>query len=369
MNHQTVSFSKETNVEFYKTLRSRVNNYFKENNITRHANASMVIKTIAMLAIYLVPFGFLFVAGLNSWVYFLCWVGMGIGMAGCGLSIMHDANHGAYSRNETINKAIGNVLILLGGSAVNWKIQHNVLHHTYTNITHLDEDIDPPGKLLRFTPHKKRYAQHKFQHLYAWFFYGMMTMMWFSTKDFKQAKRYKEKDLIKTQGTTYARHMTFIILFKIIYVGLFIVCPFVFSPASWSLTLIGFVVMHFIAGFILSIIFQPAHVVPSSNYPMPDDSGNIEADWAVNQLYNTADFAPKAKLFSWYVGGLNFQVEHHLFPNICHVHYSKLAEIVKSTAEEFNLPYHSYKTFYGALADHTKMLYNLGHYDHAPAIH
>ncbi len=369
MNHQTVSFSKETNIEFYKTLRSRVNNYFKENNISRHANATMVIKTIAMLAIYLVPFGFLFVAGLSSWVYFLCWIGMGIGMAGCGLSIMHDANHGAYSRNETINKAIGNVLILLGGSAVNWKIQHNVLHHTYTNITHLDEDIDPPSKLLRFTPHKKRYPAHKFQHLYAWFFYGMMTMMWFSTKDFKQAKRYNKKDLIKTQGTTYARHMAFIILFKIIYVGLFIVCPFWFSPASWYITLLGFITMHFIAGFILSIIFQPAHVVPTSNFPMPDESGNIEADWAVNQLYNTADFAPKAKFFSWYVGGLNFQVEHHLFPNVCHVHYSKLAEIVKSTAHEFNLPYYSYDTFLGALADHTKMLYNLGHYDQAPAIH
>ena len=369
MNHQTVSFSKETNIEFYKTLRSRVNNYFKENNISRHANATMVIKTIAMLAIYLVPFGFLFVAGLSSWVYFLCWIGMGIGMAGCGLSIMHDANHGAYYRNETINKAIGNVLFLLGGSAVNWKIQHNVLHHTYTNITHLDEDIDPPSKLLRFTPHKKRYPAHKFQHLYAWFFYGMMTMMWFSTKDFKQAKRYNKQDLIKTQGTTYARHMTFIVLFKIIYVGLFIVCPFWFSPASWYITLLGFITMHFIAGFILSIIFQPAHVVPTSNFPMPDESGNIEADWAVNQLYNTADFAPKAKFFSWYVGGLNFQVEHHLFPNVCHVHYSKLAEIVKSTAHEFNLPYYSYDTFLGALADHTKMLYNLGHYDQAPAIH
>ena len=369
MNHQTVSFSKETNVEFYKTLRFRVNNYFKERNISRHANATMVIKTIVMLAIYLIPFGFLFVSGLNSWVYLLCWIGMGIGMAGCGLSIMHDANHGAYSRNETINKAIGNVLILLGGSAVNWKIQHNVLHHTYTNITHLDEDIDPPAKLLRFTPHKKRYPVHKFQHLYAWFFYGMMTMMWFSTKDFKQAKRYKEKDLIKTQGTTYARHMTFIVLFKIIYVGLFIVCPFWLSPTSWYITLIGFIIMHFIAGFILSVIFQPAHVVPTSSFPMPDESGNIEADWAVNQLYNTSDFAPKSKLFSWYVGGLNFQVEHHLFPNICHVHYSKLAEIVKTTAHEFSLPYHSYETFLGALADHTKMLYNLGHYDQAPAIH
>jgi linoleoyl-CoA desaturase len=109
--------------------------------------------------------------------------------------------------------------------------------------------------------------------------------------------------------------------------------------------------------------------VPTSNYPMPDDSGNIDADWAVNQLYNTANFAPKAKLFSWYVGGLNYQVEHHLFPNICHIHYSKIANIVQDTAAEFNLPYHSYNTFYKALREHTKMLYALGHHDMAPAIH
>jgi linoleoyl-CoA desaturase len=127
--------------------------------------------------------------------------------------------------------------------------------------------------------------------------------------------------------------------------------------------------MLFISGLTLGAIFQPAHVVPTSNYPMPDSSGNIDADWAVNQLYNTANFAPKARLFSWYVGGLNYQVEHHLFPNICHVHYRKLATIVKETALEYKLPYHSYKTFAGALIEHTKMLYNLGHYDNAPAIH
>ena len=127
--------------------------------------------------------------------------------------------------------------------------------------------------------------------------------------------------------------------------------------------------MQFICGFILGIIFQPAHVVPSSNYPIPDESGNIEADWAVNQLYNTANFAPKARLLSWYVGGLNYQVEHHLFPNICHVHYRKISEIVKATAEEYKLPYNSQKTFLGAIIAHSKMLYNLGHYDNAPGLH
>ena len=127
--------------------------------------------------------------------------------------------------------------------------------------------------------------------------------------------------------------------------------------------------MQFISGFILAAIFQPAHVVPTSNYPVPDESGNIDADWAVNQLYNTTNFAPKSKLFSWYVGGLNYQVEHHLFPNICHIHYREIADIVRETAKEYNLPYNSYNTFYRALKEHTKMLYALGHQDLAPAIH
>jgi linoleoyl-CoA desaturase len=127
--------------------------------------------------------------------------------------------------------------------------------------------------------------------------------------------------------------------------------------------------MQFICGLILAAIFQPAHVVPTSDYPLPDVSGNVDADWAVNQLYNTANFAPKDPVLTWYVGGLNYQVEHHLFPNICHVHYPKIAKIVKETAMEFNLPYHSYNTFFKALQGHTKMLYNLGKYDNAPAIH
>jgi linoleoyl-CoA desaturase len=118
--------------------------------------------------------------------------------------------------------------------------------------------------------------------------------------------------------------------------------------------------MQFICGLILAMIFQPAHIVPTSTFPMPNNSGVVEADWAVSQLYNTANFAPKAKLFSWYVGGLNYQVEHHLFPSICHIHYSKISKIVEQTAKDFSLPYHSYDTFAAALSEHTKMLKNLG---------
>jgi linoleoyl-CoA desaturase len=369
MSLNSVNFSKNHNPEFYKVLRERVNQYFKTNNISKHANGSMVFKTIVMLLIYLVPFGFLFVAGLSNWLYFFLWVVMGFGMAGLGLSVMHDANHGAYSNSKTVNSIIGKVLLLLGGNDTNWKIQHNVLHHTYTNVTDMDEDIDAPTSFLRFSPHKKRTAVHRFQHVYAWFFYGLMTMLWFVSKDYRQAARYEKMGLVKSQGLSYGKHLIEIVLGKIFYGVIFIVLPFWLSPASWYVTLIGYIVMQFIAGLTLAAIFQPAHVVPTSNYPLPDETGNIEEDWAVSQLFNTANFAPKAKLFSWYVGGLNYQVEHHLFPNICHIHYSQISKIVEQTAKEYNLPYYSYNSFYTALREHTKMLYALGHYDMAPAIH
>lgn len=323
----------------------------------------MVFKTFALLALFLTPYGFLYMQNLPLWAYYILWAVMGFGMAGVGLSVMHDANHGAYSRKEWVNTLVSNVMILLGGSARNWRIQHNVLHHTYTNVTDHDEDIDPPLFMLRFSPHSKHYAIHKFQHLYAWVFYGMMTLFWYLTKDYQQAFRYKKKGLIESQGVTFTQHLSRIVFFKVIYTGIFLFLPIYFGGASWLTNVLGFVLMQFICGLILAMIFQPAHVVPTSTFPMPNDSGIVEADWAVSQLYNTANFAPKSKLFSWYVGGLNFQVEHHLFPSICHIHYKKIAKIVEETAKEYNLPYYSYRTFFAALSEHTKMLKNLGKAD------
>lgn len=368
MSIKTVNFSKDHNQEFYKELRKRVNAYFKEKNISRYANVNMVLKTIFMIALYLVPFILILTVFSNPLIVLLLWVLMGFGMAGVGLSIMHDANHGAYSKRPWVNKMFGYFINAVGGSDVNWRIQHNVLHHTYTNVHGMDEDIDA-GAILRFSPHQKRRSLHKFQHYYAWFFYGLMTIAWFLVKDYKQIARYKKMGLMSTQGLSFRKALTIIIVSKIIYGGIFFVLPFFVAPSAWYITFIGIVLMQFTTGLTLAAIFQPAHVVPTSDFPMPDESGNVQADWAVSQLYNTANFAPKAKLFSWYVGGLNFQVEHHLFPNICHIHYSKLSKIVRETAIEYNLPYYSYKSFFKALSEHTKMLRNLGKYDNAPGLH
>ena len=369
MERPIITFESNTNAEFYKTLQQRVREYFKQNNISRFGNAGMVVKTVFMISLYVVPFILLNTVFADSMILsVLMWVIMGFGMAGVGLSIMHDANHGAYSKNDRVNKLLGLVINGVGGSDVNWRIQHNVLHHTYTNVSGYDEDIDP-GKVMRFSPRAERLKIHRFQHIYAWFFYGLMTLMWCTAKDFIQAARFKRQNLLKTQNITYGRLVRAIIITKVIYFAIIFGVPFTFSILPWYGTVLCFLTMHFIAGVTLAAIFQPAHVVPTSTYPMPNNSGVVEADWAVNQLYNTANFAPKSTWFSWYVGGLNYQVEHHLFPNISHVHYKKLSEIVKKTASEYNLPYYSYKTFFGAVREHTKMLHDLGTKDYAPAIH
>jgi linoleoyl-CoA desaturase len=371
MKIPVVKFAKDHNEQFYITLKQRVADYFKTSNVARHGNMSMVFKTIFMISLYVVPYLLMLMYFENPLLIVLMWVLMGFGMAGIGLSIMHDANHGAYSKNQTVNKVLSYIITLVGGHDVNWRIQHNVLHHTYTNVTGLDEDLNP-GSTLRFCPHEPRLPAHKYQHFYAWFLYGMMTLLWSTTKDFKQLFRYRKLELLETQNVNFVSSLMILIVSKILYYIVVLILPIMYC-ANGNFPILGtigsYLLMHFICGVILGAIFQPAHIVPTSDFPLPDASGNIDADWAVSQLCNTSNFAPGARLFSWYVGGLNYQVEHHLFPNICHVHYRKISAIVEATAKEYNLPYYSLKTWGNAISLHNKMLYNLGHYDDAKAMH
>jgi linoleoyl-CoA desaturase len=358
---QIIRFT-QSNRQFTNTLRARVDAYFKTNNIEKTANAKMVIKTISMLSIYLVPY-FLMVFNVLNFspiMVFVLYTIMGIGMAGVGFSIMHDANHGSYSKNPKVNKMLSFTMYLLGGSPLNWQIQHNVLHHTFTNISGKDEDIDAPIWLLRFSPHSPHYKVQRFQHLYAWFFYSLITIMWSISKDFKQLARYEEMGLLKTKNTSFKKEIGKLILAKIFYYSFALVIPLMFIDAPWWIILSAYVTMHLVCGLIISVVFQLAHVVPEMNFPQPDDAGMMQDDWAVHQLKTTANFAKDNKLLSWFVGGLNHQIEHHLFPHICHIHYRKISEIVKETAKEFNIMYMEIPSFREAVKLHARELKVLG---------
>lgn len=359
MKSTTIRFS-SARPEFYSTLNQRVNEYFKSRNLSRNGNMEMAIKTLFMFGLYTVPY-LLMITGVVTgiwWMFALC-ILMGIAVGGIGLSVMHDANHGAYSNKPWVNNLLGFSLNIVGGNAFNWKVQHNVLHHTYTNIHDVDEDISPRG-VLRLSPHGEWKFFHRFQHFYAWFFYGLMTLVWVLAKDYARIVKYHKEGLVKKQKANIAIEWTVLILSKLIYMLYIFVIPAVVLPVAWWQVLIGFVAMHYVAGFILAIIFQPAHVIDGTEYPLPDLDGKIGNSWAIHQLHTTTNFANNNRLLSWYVGGLNFQVEHHLFPNVCHVHYRKISRIVESTAKEFGLPYKAEPTFIGALRAHARLLKELG---------
>ncbi len=353
-------FNNSIRREFSKVLNSRVNEYFKKNKVSRHANFEMVLKSIVMFGLYFAPYALVLGGWMQGgWVFFALQIIMGVGLAGIGLAVMHDANHGAYSKSRLVNRIIGYSINVVGSNATNWRIQHNVKHHTYTNIDEHDEDIMPKGGIIRLSPNSGRKKVHKFQHIYAWFLYGLMTISWIVVKDVKQLIGYTRNGLLQKQQPV-VRAWTWLITTKIFYYIYMLAIPMIFSPYSWWMIILGFVVMHYIAGFILAVVFQPAHVIEGSAFPQPDEKDVIDENWSIHQLKTTCNFAPKNKILSWYVGGLNYQIEHHLFPNICHVHYRKISKIVRKTAEEFNVPYRSYDTFWSALVSHGRMLRTLG---------
>jgi linoleoyl-CoA desaturase len=361
MSNTTILRFNNANRHFYNEVKKRVDAYFKENQISKNGNFNMYIKTVVMFTAYFTTY---FLILFNVFDSKLTWLFlsaiMGLSMAGIGLCVMHDANHGSYSKNVKFNRFLGYFsMSIIGGHSVNWQIQHNVIHHTYTNVHEHDEDIAPPG-FMRFEPHAKRKWIHKLQFLYAWFFYGMMTLMWSTSKDFKQLIRYNKRGLLKGAETTFGKELTKIILSKLFYYGYMLIPYFVIKEMTFLEWTLGYLTLHFFAGLILAMIFQPAHVVEPTEFPLPGEGGTLENHWAEHQMRTTMNFATKDPVFSWLVGGLNFQVEHHLFPTICHVHYPKISKIVESTAKEFNVPYLAERTFAGALWSHEIMLWKLG---------
>lgn len=254
---------------------------------------------------------------------------------------------------------MGYTLAFAGGYPTNWIIQHNVLHHTFTNIEHFDEDIEKKG-VMRFTPNQPHKKMFKYQLFYAPILYSILTIYWVFSKDFEQIVRYNRMELLEGQQLKLKNALVKIFSLKIIYVLTFIVLPISLTELHWSVPVLGFLLMHAIAGLILALIFQSAHVIEETSFYEADENNSVEENWAILQMHTTANFSNGSSLFSWYVGGLNYQIEHHLFPTICHVHYRHISKIVKATAEEYDVPYNHHKTFLGALKSHFILLNRLG---------
>lgn len=342
--------------EFGAAVRARVNEYFRAAGISPKADRRMVTKALVMLGLFVLPLITLLIVQPGPWAALPLVLLSGVGMAGIGMNVMHDGLHGSISNRRWVNEWLGGSMYLLGSDVFTWKVQHNGNHHTHTNVDEIDQDIDPPD-LLRFSEHAPRYRVQRFQHIYSFFFYGLLTLTKLFNDFFTLARVSRDP---RHRNERFALRFVAMTGVKLLHFFTFIGLPLLFTSYTWWQVLAGFLLMHFVAGLILGTVFQLAHVVEGAQQPLPDAQGVIASDWVVHELLTTADFAPRNRFVTWFTGGLNFQIEHHLFPYVSHLHYPRIAPIVERTAREHGLPYNVKPGMRNALLSHVRRLRELG---------
>lgn len=341
---------------FQKTLNERVNAYLRENHITGRDVPAMVLKSAIVLAWWLGTYLLILLGHFPPWVNAgLCLV-WALSIASIGFNVMHDANHGAYSSNPLINKLVSFSAEFLGMSGFRWRTKHNVWHHTYTNISGFDDDVEAFG-LLRLTPREPWKPLFKAQ---AWYFPVIYSFIGFDffLRDFMMVLVGKSDRNHVYPKMGVADQVTFWVG-KLFFIVIMFVLPLQVFP--WWQVLIGFLIVMLTVGLVMGVVFQLAHINGDVAFPQPVGSPRrIDNEWAVHQVETTADFAPRNWLLNFYVGGLNFQIEHHLMAHICHLNYPRLAPIVQATCAEFGIRYQVYDTWREALACHLRELRLLG---------
>lgn len=337
---------------FQLALKQRVDAYFQQSGLPREGNGSLRLKTAVMFLWLAGSYSAAMWGGLPAPLLVGTMISLGLAAAGIGFCVMHDANHGSYAKDARWNRLLGLSSDLIGVSSFVWRQKHNVLHHTYTNIAGFDDDLDSGG-LLRLAPWQERRPFHRLQHLYVWVLYAVFPLRWWLIDDFRDVARGR----IGPQPIPRPRGLGWVELFagKLFFFGWAFVLPAVVHQTWWVLPLTLLAVAT--TGIALAVVFQLAHCTGEAQFLDNTEPGT---DFAAHQVRTTVDFAQRNRLLSWYVGGLNFQIEHHLFPKISHVHYPALAEIVRETCREFELPYHASETLRGALAENVRWLVQLG---------
>lgn len=340
----------------HNELRSRVNHYFEENNIKQTGNSSLYWKAAILLFLFAATVTHLFVFQPHWAIAYGECILLGLLIAAIGFNVMHDGSHGSFSGRQYSNKLASYSMSMLGASHFFWNIKHNVIHHTFTNVDGIDDDIEI-GRWMRFAPSQEKLRFHRYQHIYFVGLYMLMYAYWVFSSDYNKYFTRKIGDYEITTMKT-SDHVRFWLV-KVWHALFFCALPiYIFGFWPW---LLGFAIVNVIAGFVLSIVFQLAHTVEHTDFPLPDTETNkFEDEFAAHQIKTTANFGTKNKAVSWFVGGLNFQIEHHLFPKISHTHYPAISEVVKRVCEEYQLKYIEYRSMWAAVRAHVRFLKEMG---------
>ena len=342
--------------DFQIELRRRVDEFFQRTGRPTRDCPQMYLKTAVILLGFALSYALL-VFVVDTWFLALpLAVLLGLTTAAIGFNIMHDGGHGAYSRHPRINRLMAMSLDLIGGSSYLWHWKHGVFHHTYPNVSGQDADIDL-GWFGRLAPHQPHRAHQRLQHWYIWPLYGVLAVKWHLYDDFHDmlTGRIGRLRFPRPAG----RELAILLGGKIAFFGLAFGIPMLVHPPWVVVAYYG--VTAFVLGMALSIVFQLAHCVETAAFPMPAAGTlRLERPWAVHQVETTVDFLRRSRVASWLLGGLNFQIEHHLFPRICHVNYPALSQLVEETCREHGIRHTSHRTMRRALRSHVRWLRHLG---------
>jgi len=342
--------------DFRRELNTRVNAYFLESGHSRRDVGAWYAKAATILVTFAVSYALLVFFASAWWQAVPLTVALALSVVGIGFNIMHDGGHRAISRHPAVNRLMAHSLDIVGGSSYLWHWKHNVLHHTYANITGHDMDVTL-GALARFTPHQPHYAHQRWQHWYVWILYGLLVVKWQFYDDFKvlftgkigphRIRRPRGPDLVM------------LLLGKLVFVVLAFVIPLSRHPVWEFIPL--YALFGVVLGFVLSVVFQLAHVVEEASFPVvAEGEGPIDRSWAEHQVQTTVNFCLGNRAVTWLLGGLNYQIEHHLFPGMSHCNYPALSRIVKPACAEFGLSYSEHASFWAGLRSHARWLKRLG---------
>lgn len=346
-----------SNNHFYQSLKESVDDYFETNQIKKTGDWRLYIKTIILVGSAAALYCSLIFLNPPAVVALLFCGLLGYILACIGFSVMHDANHGSYSTKPWLNDLLGLSMNALGASAYFWKQKHNIIHHTYTNVDGIDDDI-AKSPIIRQCESQRWVPAHKVQHLYMFPIYGLSTIFWIFIMDF--TKYFKRKIYTTAAWKMTTKNHVIFWATKILYIAFYMVVPsLIWGVGPW---LAGYFIMNAAMGLTMSLVFQLAHVVENTEFETIalDETKHIETAWAEHQLKTTSNFAMKNPVVSWFVGGLNFQIEHHLFPRVSHIHYPAISKIVMAKCKEFNMPYNKYDTMLEAVASHFRVMRQLG---------
>jgi len=342
--------------DFQVELRRRVDEFFRSTGRRQRDCPQMYVKTAILLAGFTASYLLLVFVTQTWWQALPLAILLALATASIGFNVQHDGGHHAYSNYAWVNQMMAMTLDVIGGSSYHWHWKHGIIHHTYVNITGVDSDIDLRG-LGRLTPHQRRFAFHRWQHWYLWPLYGLMVIKWHFVGDFRDiiTGRIGEQRFPRPKGWDLVIFLGGKVTFLTLAFGI----PLL-SHRVWVVALF-YGVVGLVLGMVLSVVFQLAHCVEQAEFPLPRaDTGRIDHAWAIHQVETSVDFARRSRVAAWLLGGLNFQIEHHLFPRICHANYPAISTLVEETCREYGVKYREHRSIWAGVASHFRWLRDMG---------